>query len=280
MIFPCWLMFLVLMPGRAVFRSSMVLRTWTQTSKVGLRSKEKQEAETGTQTLLELKVQSIWRKPGDGMGNPGGWPLAAGPRDRSPLAGPRYRRDAGHERAAGRDPGSHSAPHTRSSPRESPGWAAAQHRTAPLSPGRATRPASPDCSLTLRAVVHAVELPVRRQSVHGHRRGTSHRHVPEQPPPRRGPHPSRCHATWLPASAPPPRAGASGLSALRTAGAAGKASPSACARRGRHSDGSCWNPASFLWPHCRLRLFSSYIQFLLAVSGLFLIPTGVTLSVW
>lgn len=90
MIFPCWLMFLVLMPGRAVFRSSMVLRTWTQTSKVGLRSKEKQEAETGTQTLLELKVQSIWRKPGDGMGNPGGWPLAAGPRDRSPLAGPRY----------------------------------------------------------------------------------------------------------------------------------------------------------------------------------------------
>lgn len=84
MIFPCWLMFLVLMPGRAVFRSSMVLRTWTQTSKVGLRSKEKQEAETGTQTLLELKVQSIWRKPRDGMGSPGGWPLAAGPRDRSP----------------------------------------------------------------------------------------------------------------------------------------------------------------------------------------------------
>lgn len=116
----------------------MVLRM--RTSKVGLRSKEKQEAETGTQTLLE---QSIWRKPWDGMGNPGGCPLAAGPRERAPLAGHPLPGGTPGTSAGGRDPAV-TPRRARPTPREGPKQAAAQRRTAPSSLGRATRLAAPD----------------------------------------------------------------------------------------------------------------------------------------
>lgn len=203
----------------------------TLTSKVGLRSKEKQEAETGTQTLLELN----WRlsasgasletgRATQGLASRGGGRAGPGERRRWPVT--RYREGRPARALLDTTPAVTPRRAPRPTLRESPKRAAAQRRTVPSSLGRATWPASPDAGgLTLRAVVHTVELPVRRQSVHGHRRGASNRHSTEQTPPRRGPHPSRCQGTWLPVSEPPPGSRASGRSALRTAGAAGKASP-------------------------------------------------------
>lgn len=215
---------------------------------------------TRTQTSIKLiwEVKKKKKKTGNRNGNPDssrtegsehlapalGWdgnPGEAGlswraPRERAPLAGPPPPRGTPGTRAARRDPGSHAAP--RPTPRDSPQRAAAPPRAvrrpsaAPPGPPRPT----PGDSLW-------EPSSTRSNSQSGDRVSTAI--AAAAPPTDRAPSCRGRDAGLTPAAvtardfrdpAPPPRATASGRSALWTAGASGKASPSACARRGRHSD--------------------------------------------
>lgn len=242
------------------------------------KKNRKPKQEPGPQPLRQVNALRIWRKPrAQGAGRPP--PRAAGPpRTRpAPRAAARGRRSPRGSRDSRR-------PSTEPSPGQpdllllEPPTATATLDCAPLSREGQKVPYSERCaapttqsppagapqgagprgsvtrrSLTLGAVVNAVELPVRGQSLHRHHLGASLTRSPNQPGGLRRPHPAAVTARdFRPWSRPCSR-GSAGLKAPAGRGGRWESESIAVAGGGCHGGGGLRGVRFSLGPpHCSL----------------------------
>lgn len=184
------------------------------------------------------------------MRNPGGWPLAARPTVRRRWPVTATGRDAGCECGARRDPTvtQRRAPQSHPAGGSREGGCAARRPTAPSSIRSATRPSAPDAEAYSESRRPRGRSPSRVTECPR----PSPRNLPQTQPravtaaTRASPQPLSPHVTS--GLGPAPAHQSQWTLGPADRGSHWESESSACTRRGRHSDGCCWSPASFPTP--------------------------------